>query len=859
MFVHALLHGRRETRRSHAKGVDGIRTGQCARRGACRALWPCATRMCAENGAGQERAVHAAEGIGNVEVLSDGAQSSKWKGPRGMTEDVVTILKQRITIMDLVAPELNLKPSGRNLKACCPFHTEKTPSFHVRPELNTYYCFGCGKKGDIISFERERHNLSFQEAIDSLAKRFEVQDALRLLENASARTKVLSRAEILAKREQERRAEKMYKALELAQQFYTELLEAQPPSAACKQYLTERGISAEMSAAFKLGHAPAVWSALYDRLSAAGVDDEIMAEANLIIPSKDGKGFIDVFRGRLIIPIIDPSGRVIAFGGRILDSESRGYGPKYLNSKESIVFQKRFNLFGAHFLSKSRPECVVIVEGYLDVIAMHQAGVQNSVACLGTALTAQQLLSAANLAVQRKVVLNFDNDRAGRATVLRLINDGIIPDAQKEGNISVYVAQLPNGCKDPDDALKTMTGEEYEKRVITTALGWVEFGGDALLSDSDEDEEASRDDEEESKSGVQASAPQETFAEKAAKMVEELAALLRSGYNMKKLDSQSANEIQLLAGDFARRLAIKLERLDLEQVFLGQILASVGIKDKARVSFGDNLNPAPTPKAKQGMSSRGNGPGRSASSSVQARKRQIEKRNRLEAVPMASAEPETKPVDIQRLLDERDREREEIRKLPYAEQLKVQQHKERERIDNLRLSCEAKFLKLMLLHRSWREYCFGLVRSEEMPLNNKAFFWFANFLAKCADVPKEEIRENLKAFADDEEFRNTFIELEPLFEVSEMDRIELAYPFELIEAIKIKIALQETDHTRGCLFSDMLLLGFEYNALKGQGKDEEAELILQKQKDLKAQVDALGAKYEALLEAEQRLASSVKG
>ncbi len=326
----------------------------------------------------------------------------------------------------MVGETVALKRAGTVYKGLCPFHAEKTPSFIVTPERETWHCFGCGEHGDIFTFLMRRDGLEFREALERLAEKAGVE-----LSERTAR--------------EDRRKRRLREALEAAVAWYREVLLQAHQAERARAYLAERGFSDATLERFGIGYAPNTWEALTKRLRSKGFTDQELSDAGLASPSTRG-GVYDRFRGRIMIPIRDASGRPIGFGGRIMpDAE----GPKYLNSPATPLFDKSRTLYAIHLAKGAirREKLAVIVEGYTDVMAAHQAGFENVVASLGTALTAGQVELANRYA--DGVALAYDVDLAGEAATQR----GLVEELQ--GVVSkVRVIRIPAG-KDPDEYIQT--------------------------------------------------------------------------------------------------------------------------------------------------------------------------------------------------------------------------------------------------------------------------------------------------------------------------------------------------------------------------------------------------------------------
>ncbi|KKU81863.1 MAG: primase protein [Parcubacteria group bacterium GW2011_GWA1_47_8] len=341
---------------------------------------------------------------------------------------VIEEIKSRLNIVDIARSYLTLEPAGGNFKARCPFHNERTPSFFISPARQTYHCFGCNRGGDLISFVEEIEGLDFSGALKILAERAGVE---------------LTRGRPEAREDRDKR-EMLYRTLDLASKFYEAVLLKFPEAL---EYLKKRGLTDETTKKFRIGFAPDEWRSLGDFLVKKGVSEEAMEKAGLIVPSP--KGFYDRFRGRVMFPIADSSGRIIAFSGRILKEREgktlgASAGAKYVNSPETEVFHKSRALFGFHQAKESmrHENSCVLVEGQMDLILSHQAGVTNTVASSGTALTTDHLSLIKRFT--KNLVLAFDADDAGLAAAHRAIGLALAQD------MSVRIATLPRGT-DPAD------------------------------------------------------------------------------------------------------------------------------------------------------------------------------------------------------------------------------------------------------------------------------------------------------------------------------------------------------------------------------------------------------------------------
>ncbi|HUH07346.1 MAG TPA: DNA primase [Egibacteraceae bacterium] len=339
---------------------------------------------------------------------------------------IIAEIKSKLPAIDVVGETVTLKRAGTVYKGLCPFHAEKTPSFIVTPERETWHCFGCGEHGDIFTFVMRRDGLDFREALERLAEKAGVE-----LSEHTAR--------------EDRRKRRLREALESAIAWYREVLLQAHQAERARAYLTERGFSDETLERFTIGYAPNTWDAMTKRLRSKGFTDGELTDAGLASPSTRG-GVYDRFRGRIIIPIRDASGRAIGLGGRIMPGAE---GPKYLNSPATALFDKGRTLYGIE-LAKGpirKEKLAVIVEGYTDVMAAHQAGFGNVVASLGTALTAGQVELANRYA--DAVALAYDVDLAGEAATQRGLLEELGPVVSK-----VRVIRIPAG-KDPDEFIRT--------------------------------------------------------------------------------------------------------------------------------------------------------------------------------------------------------------------------------------------------------------------------------------------------------------------------------------------------------------------------------------------------------------------
>lgn len=346
-------------------------------------------------------------------------------------ENFITELTDRNDIVDVVSSYVRLgKKSGSNLFGLCPFHSEKTPSFSVSPDKQIYHCFGCGKGGGVINFVMEVENLSFPEAVEFLAKRA----GMAMPEESNDR-------------ESRKRARMLALNKEAARFFHSQL--ATPAGNVACEYMRRRRLSPATARNFGLGFAPDTWSSLTDAMHEKGFTDFELADAGLVRRGKNG-GVYDTFRNRLMFPVIDVRGNVIGFSGRILgDGE-----PKYMNSPETLVFNKSRNLFALNLAKKSKCGYIILSEGNIDVASLHQAGFDSAVASLGTSLTPEQARLISRYTDQ--VIIAYDNDGAGIKAAQRAI--GILEKLE----LKVKVLRL-EGAKDPDEFIKLKGPEAFRK------------------------------------------------------------------------------------------------------------------------------------------------------------------------------------------------------------------------------------------------------------------------------------------------------------------------------------------------------------------------------------------------------------
>ena len=347
-------------------------------------------------------------------------------------ENIIEQIQTRSDIVEVISRYIPLTKAGRNYKAPCPFHHEKTPSFVVSPDKQIYHCFGCGSGGNVFSFVMKHENLEFPEAVQMLA------------EKAGVKIPQFGPQ----KRELTSLANQLYKINEFAVSFFQEMLRG---NQAAKDYLVTRGMGEDTIKKFKIGYAPDGWEAGLNFFKKKNIDGAMLEKAGLAISNEKG-GYYDRFRKRLIFPIFDMKDRVLGFGGRVLDSSL----PKYMNSPETYIYSKGRHLYGLNFSKDDikKQGYALIVEGYLDFVIPYQAGAKNIIATLGTALTIDQVKLLKRFA--NTVIMVYDPDEAGEAASLRNMDMFI-----GEG-VNVYIAELPKSF-DPDNYIRKFGTDDFIK------------------------------------------------------------------------------------------------------------------------------------------------------------------------------------------------------------------------------------------------------------------------------------------------------------------------------------------------------------------------------------------------------------
>ncbi len=375
--------------------------------------------------------------------------------PRFMDE-----LVARSDIVDVIGSYVALKPRGGSYWACCPFHNEKTPSFHVVPDKQLYYCFGCKKGGGVISFIMEEENLPYPDAVRFLAKRA----GMEVPEEEGDREAGKRRARILELNRE-------------AARFYYQMLQSED-GRAVRDYLARRRIRRATAVKFGMGASADTWDSLLTEMIRRGYSKQDLLDAGLVVQNQEGR-LRDKFRNRLMLPVIDTRGDVVAFGSRVLDKSE----PKYMNSSDTPVYSKRRTLYGLNLARKTKRPNIILCEGNLDIVTLHQAGFDNAVASMGTALTPEQVRLLSRFT--KELVLCYDNDSAGKTATEKAL------DLLRPSELSVRVLQLPRRMvdgelvkQDADDFIKYQGPAAFERLLSGSEKG-TEFQLDELAAKYD--------------------------------------------------------------------------------------------------------------------------------------------------------------------------------------------------------------------------------------------------------------------------------------------------------------------------------------------------------------------------------------
>ena len=375
-----------------------------------------------------------------------------------LSEEKVSEIRDRSSIQEVVSDYVTLKKTGKNYKGLCPFHSEKTPSFMVNEEKQIFHCFGCGEGGDVFTFLMKAGQFSFPQAVEELAKRYGVQLPSREL--SATQNKEMAKREAL------------FHINQIASEYFHDLLTKRREGEEGRKYLSQRGISQEVIVEHRLGTSTDRWDGLVQYLQEKKVSLELAWELGLIFPKKR-EGWYDAFRGRILFPIFDLHQRIVGFGGRVI----REGQPKYLNSPESSIYHKGEVLYGLQVAKRyaTEKDCVIIVEGYFDLLTLHQYGLNHSVATLGTALTTQHIRTLKRYT--KNLITLFDADQAGVQATLRSLP--LFLEEEVAGKTIV----LPKG-EDPDGFLRKGNLEDFGKRA-ERAVPLIDFFFERLMKTTD--------------------------------------------------------------------------------------------------------------------------------------------------------------------------------------------------------------------------------------------------------------------------------------------------------------------------------------------------------------------------------------
>jgi DNA primase len=383
------------------------------------------------------------------------------------TRDSIDRLRDAIDMVALVGTKTDLRRVGSRWTGLCPFHDERSPSFSVNAEEKLFYCFGCQAKGDAFGFVEQAEGLDFREAVESLADRYGVQLEL---EDEDPRAE-----------QRRRRRQRLHSLLDRAARYYATYLWDSEEAAKARSYLLGRQLGEEVLREFRVGYAPSAWDKVIVGAQRDGYSPEELVAAGLAQRGRDG-GLYDRFRGRIMFPLADARARVLGFGARAM---AEGRGPKYLNTSENEIYHKGRQVFGidlarAHAAKRGR---IVVVEGYTDVLALHQAGIREAVAIMGTALTTEQMAELGRAAP--RVVLALDADRSGQEAMLRAAR------VAQDSGVELLAVEMPEGS-DPADLLASEGADAFAAR-LEGALAMIQFQVRRVLADADLDTAAGRD------------------------------------------------------------------------------------------------------------------------------------------------------------------------------------------------------------------------------------------------------------------------------------------------------------------------------------------------------------------------------
>jgi DNA primase len=384
-----------------------------------------------------------------------------------LTQDSIDRVRAAANIVDVVSAHTDMRRQGTRFLGLCPFHDERTPSFSVNPSENLYYCFGCQASGDVFTFLQEKEGLEFREAVEQLADRYGIE---------------LTYESVDQEEEARRRGrDRLFEVLNKTADFYQRYLWESAEAGKAREYLAGRGLGREVLEEFGVGFAPSAWDKVLTRALSAGFTEQELHNAGLIQKGRRG-GFYDRFRERIMFPLRDARGRVVGFGARAMRDNQP---PKYVNSPEGPVYRKGRSLFAIDIARSHATKAgqVIVVEGYTDVLALHQGGIKNSVASMGTAMTDEQVAELARLG--REVILAFDADRSGQEAMLR------VQEAAGRRRLDLKVVRLPDD-KDPSDLLQVGGSEAFLER-LKGATSFLEFQVQTVIERADLSSPAGKD------------------------------------------------------------------------------------------------------------------------------------------------------------------------------------------------------------------------------------------------------------------------------------------------------------------------------------------------------------------------------
>jgi DNA primase len=378
--------------------------------------------------------------------------------PAFFSQELIDQIRDANDIVDLISEYVPLKKRGKNYVGLCPFHTEKDPSFNVIPTKQIFYCFGCQEGGNVIHFLMKHEKLGFVEAVKLLAKRANISLPKKSFD-----------------REKTEQLDKLYYANQVANEYFQKNFYRENSGKKARQYLNRRGFDPEIIKQFSLGYAPDDWEGLTRFAKTKDMEMEVLNQAGLVVPRAESSGYYDRFRNRIMFPIFNLSGKVVGFGGRVLDEKNE---PKYLNSPETPIYQKGKILYGLNFSKDEirKKGSAVLVEGYMDLLSLYQAGTKNVVASSGTAFTPDQARLLSRYA--ERIYLLFDADTAGQSATFRSV------DLLFSEGVEVFVVNLPKG-EDPDSFVKKFGAEELAKK-IEQAQTFIDFKRSSLPKDFEE-------------------------------------------------------------------------------------------------------------------------------------------------------------------------------------------------------------------------------------------------------------------------------------------------------------------------------------------------------------------------------------